>query len=36
MARFYVDGEKIDYDRMYAGLDRAVEELERYYGLVHP
>ena len=36
MARFYVDGEKIDYDRMFAGLDRAVEELERHYGLTYP
>ncbi|MDB5320331.1 MAG: hypothetical protein JWN40_1962 [Phycisphaerales bacterium] len=33
MARFYVDGDKIDYDRMFAGLDAALEELERYYAL---
>jgi integrase len=33
MARFYVDGSKIDPDRMFAGLDRAVSELEAFYTL---
>lgn len=33
MARFYVDGSKVDLDRMFSGLDKAIDELEAYYGL---
>lgn len=36
MARFYVDGDKVDYDRLYASLDMAIDELERFYGLAAP
>ena len=33
MAARYIDGGKVDYDRMYAQLDLAIDELESYYGL---
>jgi integrase len=36
MARFYVDGEMVDYDRLFAALDSALDELEEYYGLKLP
>jgi hypothetical protein len=36
MARFYVDGSKIDYDQMFARLDGAIEGLRLYYGLELP
>jgi hypothetical protein len=33
MARFYVDGEMVDSDRLFADLDTALDELERFYDL---
>jgi hypothetical protein len=33
MARFYVDGNQIDHDRMFGALDNALGELERFYNL---
>ena len=36
MARFYVDGSKIDYDQMFSQLDKAIDELDAYYGLELP
>ena len=31
MARFYVDGNMVDYDRLFAALDKAIDELELFY-----
>jgi integrase len=36
MARFYVDGDMVDYDRLFAALDKAIDELERFYQLKLP
>jgi hypothetical protein len=36
MARYYIDGSKIDYDRMFSHLDKAIDELDAYYGLELP
>jgi integrase len=33
MARFYVDGNQIDHDRMFGALDHAIGELEQFYNL---
>jgi hypothetical protein len=36
MARYYLDGQKLDLDRVFARLDVAVEELGRIYDLALP
>jgi hypothetical protein len=36
MARFYVDGSKIDYNRMFSRLDSVLGELETFYALKYP
>jgi hypothetical protein len=33
MARFYKDMSKVDVDKLFAPLDKATDELEKYYGL---
>ena len=33
MARFYIDKDHMDYDRIFAPLDRATDELEKWYAL---
>lgn len=36
MARFYVDGGRVDHDHLFASLDNALDELERVYNLTLP